>query len=99
MSLEVPRNDSELTKEQLDLVSKLSEEQVEEIDIAILENIGKQWRKVAMVVAMTMNKIPNRVIGVPDVFYSQRIANLVRQGKLVSQGGLNRMRFTEVKLA
>lgn len=99
MSLEVPMNDSALTKEQLDLVSKLSAEQVEEIDIMIIDNTAKQWRKVAMVVAMAMSKIPNRVAGVPDVFYSQRIANLVKQGKLVSQGDLNRMRFSEVKLA
>jgi hypothetical protein len=99
MEKEIPKDDPELTKEQLNLVATLSDAQIQEIDRVILENTKEQWRKVAMVVAITMSSLQNRFVGVPDVFYAQRVANLVNEGVLLSQGNLKRMRFSEVKLA
>jgi hypothetical protein len=45
-----------------------------------------------------MDVLPNKVNGIPDVFYSKRVAILVQEGKLLSQGDLNCMRYSEVKL-
>jgi len=98
MSPEAPPFDPELTPEQLVLASGLSSEQVEEIDAALLSASGKHWRKVAMVVATAMNSLPNKIVGLPDVYYSQRVAVLAEQGKLISEGNLRRMRFSEVKV-
>lgn len=98
MSQEMPLDDPELTENQLALVAALSEQQLREIDEALLDAAGKNWRKVAMVVAVSMQNLPNRVEGIPDVFYSQRVARLVEQGYLISQGNLKSMRFSEVKV-
>lgn len=57
----------------------------------------KYSRKVAFLVGATMSDLPNRVKGIPDVFYSQRVAHLVGQGILVAEGNLQYMRFSEVR--
>ena len=90
--------DPELTPEQKELVSTLSQKDIELIDKALLSNSCKFWRKVARIVGATMSEIPHRVEGIPDVFYASRIQFLVQEGKLKSQGDLNKMRFCEVKL-
>ena len=92
-------DDLDLNKEQQELVSRLSSSQLECIDAALLSNCSNQWRKVARVVGSTMTESTNKVEGVPDVFYAQRVVGLVEQGALLSQGNLKRMRFSEVKLA
>ena len=68
MSMEEIPVDPELTPEQLDLAAKLSDEQLEEIDLALMSATGKNYRKVAMVVAMAMGNLEGRVKGIPDVF-------------------------------
>ena len=44
-----------------------------------------------------MESLPKRVEGIPDVFYSQRVAYLVSAGELEVRGNLMRMRDSEVK--
>ena len=90
-------NDPSLTQEQTELVMQLSETDLKEIDEALLSNISPQWRKVARVVGTTMNSINNKVKGIPDIFYAQRVIKLVENGILESQGNLKRMRFSEVR--
>ena len=90
--------DNTLTPEQLKLVEKLSDAEIETIDTALLANTSIQWRKVARVVATTMNCLPYRVVGIPDSYYSQRIKQLVSAGLLESQGNLSYMRYSEIRL-
>ncbi len=89
--------DGELTPEQLKLVEELTDTEVQAIDDALLANTCDQWRKVARVVGTTMMELPCRVEGVPDVYYSQRVQTLVRDGLLESQGNLSYMRYSEVR--
>lgn len=91
-------NDPALTKEELELVSRLSPAQVAQIDQEILANCSTHWRKVAMVVGTTMLQLKNRAVGIPDTYYAQRVAKLVGEGKLEAQGNLQRMRFSEVRI-
>lgn len=98
MNMEEIPLDPDLTSEQLELVGTLSDDELREIDQALLSSSGKQYRKVAMVIAMAMGSLEHRVKGIPDIFYSQRVSYLVDQGRLVSQGNLKRMRYSEVKL-
>ena len=91
--------DPALTPEEEALVQTLTEGEVQEIDTALLSNACEKWRKVARVVGSTMSDLPNRVKGVPDVYYSLRIQELVRKGALESQGNLAHMRYSEVRLA
>ena len=95
---ETPVPDPALTPEQKALVQKLSSEQVQEIDNLLLSHARHSWRKVAMLVGLAMTDGKGKVGGIPDVFYSQRVRALVDKGYLESQGNLQFMRFSEVRL-
>lgn len=84
--------DGDLTPEQVKLVDQLSDAQVQAIGNALLANTSEEWRKVARVIGTTMSGLPDRVKGIPDVYYSHRVQKLVKDGVLESQGDLARMR-------
>lgn len=91
--------DRDLTEEEKKLVANLSADELKEIDLALLSFADSKFnRKVARVVGSAMSSLPNRVQGIPDVFYSQRVAQLVQQGLLVAEGDLHYMRYSEVRL-
>lgn len=98
MGDEIPIDDGPLTPEEEAMVARLSESEIREIDEALVAHAMRHWRKVAMVVGTTMSSLPNRVPGIPDVFYAMRVRKLVEDGVLESQGNLARMRFSEVRL-
>ncbi len=91
--------DSAPTAAEVKLIKKLTPEQVKRIDAALLSNSDSQWRKVARVVGTTMMQLRGEYPGLPDVYYSGRVAELVAAGELQSQGNLRRMRFSEVRLS
>ena len=95
---DVEEDDSSLTKRQLELISALGDSQVDEIDQAIINAASSQWRKVARVVATAMMSLDNRILGIPDIYYAQRVALLISSGHLVAQGNIERMRYCEVRL-
>ncbi len=91
--------DPPLTAEQQAIVSALTDEQVAEIDRALLANCIERRRKVAAVVGRTMtDQFMDRFEGVPDIYYAARIRALVERGKLESFGDLGYMRYSEVRL-
>ncbi len=91
--------DRNLTEEEKELVAKLSDVELKEIDQMILSFAHAKYnRKVARIVGSAMSSLSNRVHGIPDVFYAQRVAQLVRQGLLVAEGNLKYMRYSEVRL-
>ena len=89
--------DSDLTPEQFELVGQLTVTEIQAIDTALFANTSDKWRKVARVVGTTIQGLPNRVEGIPDVYYSQRVQKLVKVGLLESQGNLSCMRHSEVR--
>jgi len=98
MDQEIPVVDPPLTSEDEAEIAKLSELQVEMIDNALLSNISDRWRKVAMVVALTMSSMPETFDDIPDLYYAERVRKFVSDGVLKSQGNLASMRFAEVRL-
>lgn len=98
MSEEKPKPDPPLTEEQKLLVATLTPQQIQAIDDALLSEVTTSWRKVARVVGFAMSTQPGWVEGVPDIYYSQRVQNLVAEGVLESAGNLAYMRFSEVRL-
>ncbi|MEW5734340.1 MAG: DUF3658 domain-containing protein [Thermodesulfobacteriota bacterium] len=74
---ETPKPDRELTKEEIELIDKLSYQDIHDIDNILLSHAQSGWRKVAMVVAKTMSSLENRKTGIPDIFYAQRVRKLV----------------------
>jgi hypothetical protein len=99
MDKEIPIPDQDLTEDQKELVAKLTDEDLKEIDEMLISAATNKYRKVAMLVGSTMMNLPNRVKGIPDVFYSQRVRKLVEDGQLEYRGNLQYMRFSEVKLS
>ncbi len=90
--------DPPLTEEQKIITSALTKSEVENIDSLLLSNADQRFRKVARVISQTMYSDSNKHRGLPDIFYSQQIKNLVATGKLVAQGNLDFMRFSEIRL-
>ena len=91
-------NDPPLTQEQFELVSKLSEAELKYIDTTLFSNVSSQWRKAARVIGTTMSEQDNKITGIPDIFYSQRLSRLAKKGLIESQGNLQAMRYSEVRL-
>lgn len=87
------------TEEQQARIDGLTADQIRKIDEAIVANASTQWRKVARIVGSAMTDNSGIVPSIPDVFYAERVRNLVAAGKLESQGNLEFMRFSEVRLA
>jgi len=90
-------DDPPLSTEQQVKVKALSTADLIAIDEALFDNTAIVWRKVARIVMSTMQGPDENIKGLPDIFYAQRIKALVENGKLESQGNLNRMRYSEVK--
>lgn len=99
MTFDEVEPDGPLTPEQEAIIEKLSPEDLAKMDERLLSDCSDRWRKVAMVVGTTMmSDGPSRFENVPDVFYSQRVKVLVENGLLESQGNLDFMRYSEVRL-
>jgi hypothetical protein len=94
---EEPEPEPSLSAEELERVSQLTDDELRLIDEALLAEADVNWRKVARVVGFAIGK-PSHVQGIPDVYYAQRVRRLVEAGRLESQGNLEYMRFSEVRL-
>ena len=90
--------DPELDPQDHVAISALTPLDVEAIDQAILSHCQHQWRKVALVVAMTYLAYRDRYPDIPDLYYAMRVRELVADGPIEAQGDLRRMRSSEVRL-
>jgi hypothetical protein len=95
---EKPEPEPPLSPEQQERVERLSATEIAAIDEALLEDTCHQWRKVARIVGTALGKLGERIPGVPDLYYAERVRHLVAAGRLESQGNLELMRFSEVRL-
>lgn len=80
-------------------VDQLTEADIKEIDQNLLENASEEWSKVSRLVLATMIERHEGITGLPESFYAERVANLVKEGRLESQGDLSDMKLSEVRLA
>jgi len=90
--------DTDLSAEEQEIVSSLSASDNEVIDSALLAQCASSWRKVARVVGSAMRTLDDRFPDMPVGYYALRIVRLVELGALESQGNLEYMRFSEVRL-
>ena len=97
MVYELP-SDPPMTPEQAALGASLSPDFVEKIDAELLLRARPHWRKVAMLVGLAMMNPQLRIPGLPDIYYAGRVRALVAKGVLLSDGNLNRMGNSEVRL-
>ena len=90
--------DPPLTAEQRAKVAALSRAQIQAIDDALLSNVSSQWRKVARVVGTTMMTLKDRIVGIPDIYYAERLRGFVNKGLIEAEGDFTRMGRCEVRL-
>lgn len=89
--------DGPMTPEEELAAAALTTADVQFIDECILAHTLAQQRKVARVVADTMQEIGERFPEIPDVFYVGRIKRLVDSGVIEAFGNLDRMRYSEIR--
>jgi hypothetical protein len=90
--------DPPLSADEQRQVAALSQTQIIAIDNALLCHASSQWRKVAYLVGMSMSTQEDRVPGIPDLYYAERVRDLVARGNLEASGNLAYMRFSEVRI-
>jgi len=98
MEEEIPIPDPPLSPEQEARVAQLSAKEIEAIDETLMSNAKPRWRKVAMLVGLSIGQLQDKIKDIPDLYYSQRVRKLVESGRLESEGNLAYMRFSEVRL-
>jgi hypothetical protein len=80
------------------IVSRLTSDDIAVIDAALVSQCATTFRKVARVVGSAMQPLFSKYPGVPDGYYAQRVGVLVDSGVLESEGNIEYMRFSEVRL-
>lgn len=71
-----------------------------EIDDAVLAVALPRWQKVALVISKTSERLGSFPTDGDEQYgcYAERIAVLVREGRLVAQGDITKWRYSEVRL-
>jgi hypothetical protein len=98
MSEEIPMANPPLSDQEQSAVARLTDTDLQVIDATILASSSNRWLKVARVVTWTEKSLSDRFPGLSYVFYAQRLIHLTEQGRLESQGNLEYMRFSEVRI-
>ncbi|MBN4959242.1 DUF3658 domain-containing protein [Stenotrophomonas maltophilia] len=95
---EAPDSDAHLTGQQRQSIAALTDDDIAWIDGQLLSHCDGQFRKVAYIVGNAISLDPQRRPSITDVFYAQRVRELVACGVLEAQGDLTRMRYCEVRI-
>lgn len=90
--------DTAMDHEEERTVAALTGAQIALIDSVLLAACARSWRKVARIAAAAMTDGPQELADVPAGFFARRVKALVQSGRLESQGDLDYMRFSEVRL-
>ena len=72
---------------------------LQRIDECLLSHVSHQWTKVARVIGQTMLVLSRELPGIPDGFYSLHIKHLAESGAIEAAGKLNRIRYSEIRIA
>jgi hypothetical protein len=94
---EIPVPNPPLSPREAALFAQLSAKDMEVIDEAVLSCVCDHWRKVAMVVSLSMERLGDQYPDFTDVFYAERVRALADSGRIEARGNLSYMRFSEVR--
>lgn len=78
----------------------MSDDQIDQAIFSVLSEIPGHWRKVAFVVARVVSAMGDRSADGDEEYetVARRIELLVREGRLLAQGDVKNLRFSEVRL-
>lgn len=91
--------DTLLEPDEQDTVSRLTAAQTREVDESLLAACAPSWKKVANVVGKVSTHGAKQFADIPCGYFVQRVKALVEAGQLESQGDLDHMRYSEVRLS
>jgi len=69
------------------------------VDELLVANTTSSWRKIALVIGLTMSDESLRNTELSDAYYLARVQALVQAGALEATGDIEQMRSGEVRLA
>jgi hypothetical protein len=98
MSHEIPEPNPPLSPEEESVLTNLASADLEFIDATVLSCARPHWQKVAMVVGRAKQKLEAKYPEFSHSFYAMRVQVLADARRLESQGDLDYMRFSEVRL-
>ena len=93
-----PFPDTLLGPEEQELVSQLTQAELDIIDEALLHCSVSSWRKVPRVIGGAMVALEGRFPRLSLGLYVRRIGTLVESGRLLAKGNVEFMRLSEVRL-
>jgi len=86
-----------MTDEQYSRIKTLTPIDIEHIDDALAVHITEQFRKAARIIGLAMEDNRRR-IGIPDLFYFERLKLFAERGLVELVGYSDNMRFCELRL-
>lgn len=92
-------DDDNPTPEELAQMRRATAADAEAVDALILQSCTDRWRKVAMVVGISLKEFDAQFPHLPYVYLPARIIAMEQSGALEVQGNAMAMRFSEVRLA
>jgi len=93
-----PFPDTLLVPEENELVSQLTQSDLEVVDEALLHSSVSSWREVHRVIASAMVALDGQFPGLPLGLYVRRVGTLVGSGRILAKGNVEFMRLSEVRL-
>jgi hypothetical protein len=93
-----PFPDTLLSPEEHELVSQLTQSDLDVVDQALLRGCASTWRKVPRVIGGAMVCLEGRFPGLSLGLYVRRIGSLVASGKLLAKGNVEFIRLGEVRV-
>jgi len=78
-------------------ISTLKQAEIQFIDDTILSCISSTYKKQALVVISTRQKVEHKLPSIPLTYFSLRIQKMVEKGLIISLGNLNYLRYSELR--
>jgi hypothetical protein len=91
-------DDGEPTPEEIMSMRKATPAEAAAVDVLVLGQCTSVWRKVAMVVGVSLDEFDARFSNLPYVYMQIRMLELEESGILEIQGDVMSMRHAEVRL-
>ena len=97
MPEEMPTPHRPMTAEQYSRVKSLTATDIENIDDALAMHITERFQKAAKIIGLAMED-SRLCIGIPDIFYFERLKLFAERGVVELIGYSGNMRFCELRL-
>ena len=92
-------DDVKFEQEERDAIERLTEQDIAQIDQAILASLDRRWKKVGFITAGVMIAAPDEHEEIPEMFYALRIRALADASRIEVNGDPLVLKTSEIRLA